>query len=179
MATANDANDVPKSPPRYPGDYDDTPHYRDRVTCDRRPITKGLAREAVQRGDVDSNPEPRPNSWRFVNEVGGMRVAVVVGEDKYRPTLSKITAYVDVVDAAEAWSSERWSNDDVYVAALLQRLVGEHVPGLRPVRIDVTDPVPYHGHRLIWKDGHTDPYCIACRRRGRTKDEWEDRSCRE
>jgi len=178
MATTNDATGVPKSPARDPDHYDDTPHYRERVTCDRRPITGGDAHEAVRSGSVVENPADRPNSWRFVRESDGMRVAVAVGEDKWLPKLVKITAYVDVTDAREAWSSPRWSNDDVMVAAMLQRFVGEHVPHLPPVRIDVTDPVPYHGHELIWQAGHTDAYCLVCERSSNRKDEWADMKCR-
>jgi len=177
MATANTPTGVPTSPPRIPGDYDDTAHYRERVRCDRRPITRDAVRKAIRSGSVAENPVDRPNSWRFVNDVDGMRVAVVVGEDKFRPTLSKITAYVDAVDTREAWASPRWSNDDVYVAAMLQRFVDEHVPNLPPVRIDVTDPVPYHGHRVVWKAGCRDALCVDCYRRSTSKDEWVDRGC--
>lgn len=179
MATTQDAARVPTSPARDPDHYDDTGHYRERVTCDRRPITREAAHEAIRSGDVVENPADRPNSWRFVREVDGMRVAVAVGEDKRLPKLVKITAYVDVTDAREAWSSPRWSHDDVMVAAMLQRFVGEHVPHLPPVRIDVDDPVHYHGHVLIWQIGHTDAYCLRCGRSANRKDEWVDFRCDE
>jgi hypothetical protein len=179
METVNEPpTGVPPSPPRLPDQYDDTPHYRKRVGCDRRPITERDARKTIQSGDVGPNPVDRPHSWRFTRTVDGMRIGAVVGEDKHRPTLVKITAYVDVTDARVAWSSNRWSNDDVMVAAMLQRLVGEHVPHLPPVRIDVTDPVLYHGHRLIWKAGFHDAYCIRCDRSSNRKDEWVDMACR-
>lgn len=175
MATEYEA--VPASPARDPDHYDDTPHYRERVSCDRRPIVRADAHEAIRSGSVVENPAERPNSWRFVRTFDGMRIAVAVGEDRMLPKLVKITAYVDVVDAVEAWSSARWSQDDVMVAAMLQSLTGEDVPGFDPMRIDVTDPVPYHDHRLIWKDGFHDAYCITCGRSSNRKDRWVDWGC--
>lgn len=177
MATTTEPNGVPSDPPRLPGDYDDTRHYRRRVECDRRPVTRGECAKAIAKGDVVSNPVDRPRSWRFVRDVDGMRITVAVGEDKRLPKLVKITAYVDVVDASTAWSSSRWSTDEVMVAAMLQELAGEAVDGLDARRIDVDESVPYHEHRIIWQDGFTDAYCVDCGRRSSSKDRWVDMGC--
>lgn len=179
MATATDGADLPESPPRLPGYYDDTPHYRDRVDCRRRPVTEADAKRAIRRGDVVPNPADRPNSWRFVNDVDGMRITVAVGEDRKLPTMVKITAYVDVVDPGAAWQSDRWSPDEINVAAMLQALTGEDVPGYDVRRIVVDDdPVPYHGHRLVWNDGYQEPFCLSCQRSSVHGAEWEDAPCR-
>lgn len=153
---------TPDSPIRVPGEYKETPHVRRRLLCSRRPITREDVNEAIKKGRVTDNPTDRPGSWWFEHVVDGMRIVVVVGADRYQPTLSKITAFVGIEDAVEAWEADRWSTDDYMVAALLQYLMGDSKVGIHRKRVHVTDPVPYHGHRVIWKDGHTDPYCIEC-----------------
>lgn len=178
MSTTHTSDDsIPTSPPRSPRSYQDTPHYLGRIRCDRRPIDRHLVRNAIRYGDVDENPEPRPNSWRFVYDVDGMRIAVVVGEDKYRPVLSKITAYVDVADAVEAYTSDRWSEDELYVAAMLETLVGGSIERLDKIRIDVTDPVSYHGHKLVFQEGYTEPFCLRCHMSSCDKSDFVDRRC--
>lgn len=181
MATVQKAD---RTRPRDFHRYDRGPHFRERVACDRRPITKARAREAVECGRVEENPVDRPfDEWRFRHDVDGLEVVVVAGESEVPGVdLRIITAFVDVEDPSTAWVSSSWSNDEINVAAMLQCLNAgfrDAVDGMNPYRIDVDDPVPYHGHVLVWNDGHSDPFCLACHHTAVDGDVFERRPCYE
>lgn len=181
MATAQDTTgSLPSAPTREFGEYDPSGHFRDRMSCDRRPINTSLARVAVGQGTVEENPVDRDTpKWRFRHRIDGCDV--VVGAAECREEAGKnilLTAYVDVADARVAQMSSTWSKADVHTAAMLQYLGGDkHVGHLPPVDVDVTDPVHYHGHLLIWKDGYDEPFCLSCKDTSDDGGLWDRRYC--
>lgn len=184
MATAsNGGNGVPPVVPRTIDAYHEPPHVRERFGCPDRPISRGLAADAIEHGSVEANPIARDGrAWRYRLHIDGCDVVVGCADarEPYRDFVV-LTAYVDVVDARAAWSSAAWSPEDVNVAALLQYLKGD-VPvaesGLYPKRIHVDTPVDYHGHRLINKNGYNLAVCVDCGHESNDGDDYNRRSCR-
>jgi hypothetical protein len=182
MATASNGS-APPVVPRTIDAFHEPRHVDERFGCPRRPIDRGLAADAVEHGAVEANPIARDGrSWRYRYRVDGCDVVVGAADarEHFRDFVV-LTAYVDVVDARAAYASRTWSNFDVNVAALLQYLKGD-VPvaesGLYPKRIHVTDPVEYHGHRLINKNGYNVPVCVDCGFESTDGDAYKRRSCR-
>jgi hypothetical protein len=180
MATANQSSVGPK--PRTLHGYLKPRHVRERFADPRRPITSGLAADAVRRGTVEGNPIDRStDAWRFRHGVEGCDVVVGAAEarEPHRDYVV-LTAYIDVADARVAWSSTAWSNEEVNTAALLQYLKGDKPvadSGLHPKRIHVTDPVDYHGHRLINKNGYSMAVCVDCKFESEHGDRYNSRPC--
>lgn len=177
---AADAADLSQAPTSI-DDYDaKTDHFADRVGCDRRPITEALAETAIALGDVEENPVDRPfDEWRHRRRLDGIDVVVCAGESSDGSgDLVIFTAYLDVADARIACQSDTWSKKDLHTAAMLQYIGGDQrVRHLRPRNVDVYDPVEYHGHALVWNEGHTDAYCLRCERHSIDGDYWKAKSC--
>lgn len=174
---------VPNDPLRELAAYEQTPHYRDRIDCDRRPIDHVHADKAIIDGSVEPNPNAvdHANSWRFRDELAGMQPVVVVGSDRDpdRRRLIRITAFVDVADYDRAVSADAWSRSDVNAAALLQYLAGNlNDDVVHAKTIDVRKPVPLHGHRVICKDGYYRAYCVDCRLRSGQRITFDKTPCR-
>lgn len=172
------------SPPREYHRYDKTPHVRHRLACDRRPITNDRARSAVACGQVEENPvAPDANEWRFRHRVEGCEVVVVCGgeqPEEGRHGHRIVTAFVDVVNATEAFVGTEWKTEEVHIAAFLQCLnagFNDAVDGFHGRRVDVYDPIEYGGHLLVWNEGHTEPFCLKCRHTTVDGDEWKGRPC--
>lgn len=181
MATANrPPTSGPK--PRSLHGYVRPDHVRERFADPRRPITRGLAEDAVREGVVEGNPIDRStDAWRFRLRVEGCDVVVGCAEarEPHRDYVA-LTAYVDVADARAAWSSNAWSKKELNTAALLQYLKGDKRvadAGLHPKRIHVTDPVGYHGHRLINKNGYSMAVCVDCKHESEHGDHYKRRPC--
>lgn len=185
MATSNRHDPSHGPRPRMWHEYDVVDHAADRFECDRRPITRSRAKRAIAEGSIEDNPAaPDANEWRFRHRIDGLDVVVVCGgaqptENRYGNRI--VTAFVDVVEASQAWVGTEWSKGDVHVAAMLQFLnAGYHdadVGGFNPYRIDVYEPVEYGGHILSWNEGHSEPFCHACRHETIDGDEWKRRTC--
>lgn len=181
MATASDGS-APPVVPRSLDAYHEVEHVADRFACDRRPIDRDRAVDAVEHGDVEANPIARDGrAWRFRHRVDGCDVVVGCADaTEYFRDFVVLTAYVDVVDATAAWRSDTWSNDDVSTAALLQYLGGDRdveASGYHPKSIHVTDPVDYHGHRVINKTGYSLAVCVDCGFEAADQDRFERRTC--
>jgi len=183
MATASTPNGT-RSVPRDWHAYSVQGHAEARFDDDRRPISRSHARQAVIAGDVEDNPKaPDANEWRFRHRVDGCDVVVVCGGEQ--PAQGRygyriVTAFVDVVDAREAWVSGIWSEDELQVAVMLQCLnagFAKAVDGWHGKRVDVYDPIEYHGHLLVWNSGHDDPFCLRCRHESVDGDDWDRRRC--
>lgn len=183
MAAGMKTGNTPDVVPRTFDAYFEPEHVGKRFECDRRPIERAYAGAAIKAGDVEGNPIDRDGrAWRFRLRLAGCDVVVGCADaQEYYRDFVVLTAYVDVVDAREAWSSGPWSNEDVYVAGMLQYLKSDvHVTesGLRPEVIDVTEPVEYDGHRLIFKNGYSTPVCVDCGRKSTAGDDYKRSSCR-
>lgn len=182
MATASDGS-TPPVVPRQIDAYHEPGHVHERFECPRRPIDRDRAVEAVAEGTVEANPIARDGrAWRFRHRVDGCDVVVGAADAReYFRDFVVLTAYVDVVDARAAWRSDTWSTDDVSTAALLQYLGGDRSvreSGYHPKSIHVTNPVDYHGHRLIHKKGYSVPVCVECGVESTDGNEYDRRTCR-
>lgn len=158
----------PSDPPRDFAAYDKTDHFDFRVSHDRRPVNRALAKAAVEHGTVESNPVDRDaDEWRFRRRLDGLEIVVPAGVSKHEgdSRVRLFTAYADVADARIAFQSETWQVDSVHVAALLQYLDGRKPvedAGLKPHDIHVDSAFPFKGHYIILQNGHTTARCVNC-----------------
>lgn len=184
MATTGSTSGYGPEPPRDMAFYEPTDHFHDRVECDRRPVELAHAAAAVEAGRIEDNPVDRDVvEWRFRQELDGIDVVVPAGRPKHGGRGFRIfTCYADLADARVAIRSNMWSRDDVHVAALLQYLNGERDTrnaGLHANRIHVTETVPYHGHRIINKDGYSLAVCVDCKHETNDGQDYRELSCRK
>lgn len=183
MATASTGSPPPVVP-RTIDAYHEPRHVRGRFECPRRPIDRDGAEAAIEHGTVEPNSIDRDGrTWRYRHRVDGCDVVVAAADaqEPYRDFVL-LTAYIDVVDAGRAWALGTWSNEDIQTIALLQYLkdAGKSVEdaGMNPKNIHVTDPIEYHGHRVINKSGYSLAVCIDCGHESKHGDDYRNTRCR-
>jgi len=172
MASHTPTTDPPNdSPPREWGAYLTTNHATMRFELCDRPVTKALARRAVENGTPEPNDAVDADAaWRFRLPVDGCDIVVAAVEEQYAHRQSEahdaviLTAYVDVRDATEAFGSDTWEFDDVHRAAALQYLGGDRLlPDDLSVReVHVDGRLLVKGHTVVFTHGHDTAVCSKC-----------------
>jgi len=164
------------APPRDPGAYARTDHFRERVLQPGRYVSEPVAADVLRSGQLRWNTS---DGWRFALVRGGIRFVLVVGDvDTPSPVL--VTGWTEVADWRTAIESDRWTETDVHTIQLradLSEAPRRAIPGrIRPLAVD--RPFALAGHRVGTAPGAGHVACCECGRRFRSKAELARRPCR-
>lgn len=181
MSKTDAQTDLEMSVPRKPRFFKRTGHLLDRLEDPVRPIRDDMVEDAIRNGDVGENLDRDTDvTWRFIHEIDGVNVIVVVEEDQIvGQDLRLVTAFCEVTDydtATADWT--RWSTHDVDVMVLLATLTGDPRDGKELEDVGVDYPVNYHDHRLVCYSSESAAYCVTCRKVGESKRYFEAAPCK-
>lgn len=163
------------TPPRDPGRYALTDHFRERLAQGGRFLSLPAVGDAVRYGQLRWNAT---DGWRFALLDEGVRLVVVVC-DTDTPSPVVVTAWTELADREAALASERWSFTDVETIVLRSTFAerpDEHVPAaIRPR--DVDRPFRLGAHRITTAPGESHVRCVDCGGRYRSKADLERGHC--
>jgi hypothetical protein len=162
-------------PPRAPGQYALTDHFRERLAQGGRYLSLPAVGDAIRYGQLRWNAT---DGWRFALVNEGVRLVVVVC-DTETPSPVVVTAWTELADREAALASDRWTFTDVETIELRSALAerpDEHVPQwIRPR--DVDQPFRLGAHRITTAPGVSHVQCVDCGGRYRSKTDLERGHC--
>lgn len=162
-------------PPRDPGLYALTDHFRERLAQGGRFISLPAVGDAIRHGQLRWNTT---DGWRFALLDEGVRLVVVVC-DTETPSPVVVTAWTELADEEAARASNRWDYTDVETIALRSALSERpdvHVPDrIRPR--DVVRPFRVGDHRITTAPGAGHVDCVDCGGQFRSKHDLQRSHC--
>lgn len=162
-------------PPRDPGRYALTDHFRERLAQGGRYLSLPAVGDAIRYGQLRWNTT---DGWRFALLDEGVRVVVVVC-DTDTPSPVVVTAWTELADREEALASETWEFTDVETISLrsaLSERPDDHVPDrIRPH--DVIRPFHIGEHRITTAPGVGHVNCVDCGGQFRSKNDLQRSHC--